>query len=95
MPNFFDPTFLACTQFVSLSPEVSLKMTFGSNTPQEPVLTSPSQLLAGQGYLIGRLTHDASWPTLIKTLEYLLDKSTPKERYVLFCQRKEFTSCHL
>lgn len=41
-------------------------------------VSSPS-LLSGQGYLLGRLAHSASWPTLIKTLSSLLDSKNAME----------------
>lgn len=80
------------TQIVHLSPEISMEMTFGNDqgpkmssvTSAESAVVSvpPSQLLSGQGYLLGRLTHDASWPVLIRSLTYLLESKHSKQWYV-------------
>lgn len=43
------------------------------------VNTVSSSLLSGQGYLLGRLAHSASWPTLITTLSSLLNSTSAME----------------
>ncbi len=74
---------------MQLSPDVAMEMTFSD--PCNKVVTSPSvnaesavsvpasQLLSGQGYLLARLTHGASWPVLLTALNTLLDRDQSKE----------------
>lgn len=77
---------------VHQSPEASMQMVFGSSPVGQLVsaissssssdlnvgVHSPS-LLSGQGYLLGRLAHGASWPILVKTLSTLLDSNNAME----------------
>ena len=57
------------------------KMSSVTNAESAVVSVPPSQLLSGQGYLLGRLTHDASWPVLIRSLTLLLDSKHSKQWY--------------
>ena len=44
-----------------------------TGSPLSPLLTS------GQGYLLARLTHESSWPTLLQTVSTLMDPAKHKE----------------
>ena len=69
---------------LSVSPGSTQRLVFGSSRkllPQPEGSASSSLLLSGQGYLLARLTHESSWPTLIGTTAALMDTAKLKEWY--------------